>query len=121
MKKIIIAVLVFVPVMFLTSCAVSEAAYHPGYNNTGYVYSAGYYGYRPYVSNYYGGWGNVGYWRGYRGYSTSGWNAAAWQGAALHRGYGWRHVGHRGWHVGHRGWHGAHHGWHGGHGHHGRR
>ena len=83
MKKIIIAALVFVPATFLTtSCSVyTNSGYHN--HRADYVYSAGYYGARPYwggntisVGFGTGGWGNGwgnGYWRGYRGVSTRGW------------------------------------------------
>lgn len=109
MKKIIIAALVFVPVSLLSSCTVTEAAYSPGYNND-YVYSVGYYGYRPYWNTYSGGWGNVGYWTGSRGFYNRGWGGRGWGGR------GWAG---RGW-AGH-GW-GGHHGWGGGRGWgHGRR
>jgi hypothetical protein len=73
MKKIIIAALVFVPATFLsTSCSVTSAGYYP---KNDYVYSVGYYGYRPYwgANTYSIGWGNGGYWRGYRGVSTRAW------------------------------------------------
>ncbi|MBA3537642.1 MAG: hypothetical protein H0T84_13715 [Tatlockia sp.] len=74
MKKIIIAALVFVPATFLTtSCSVTSAGgYHP---RNDYVYSVGHYGYRPYwgANTYSIGWGNGGYWRGYRGVSTRSW------------------------------------------------
>ncbi|KTD39095.1 hypothetical protein Lnau_0294 [Legionella nautarum] len=73
MKKITIAALMFVPATFLTGCTIAETTYSPGYNND-YVYAVGYYGYRPYWTSYYsGGWGNVGYWRGYRAYSNRSW------------------------------------------------
>ncbi len=98
MKKIIIAALVFVPATLLTtSCSVythSNTGYQP---RADYVYSAGYYGARPWGNTYSVGWGNRGwgnrgwsantisvglgtsnwgnggYWRGYRGVSTRGW------------------------------------------------
>lgn len=77
MKKIMIAALVFVPTTFLGGCTVTETAYSP---TNDYVYSVGYYGYRPYWGNYYtGGWGNVGYWRGYRGYYNR-WGVRGWGG-----------------------------------------
>lgn len=80
MKKTIIAALVFVPSAFLTSCTVTEASYGPGYR-TNYVFSTGYYGYGPYWGGVYtGGWGNVGYWRGYRGYYGRGWYGNRWHG-----------------------------------------
>ncbi|MBA2656715.1 MAG: hypothetical protein H0U70_06970 [Tatlockia sp.] len=89
MKKIIIAALVFVPATFLTtSCAVRTASYTP---TNDYVYSVGYNGYRPYWGNYNTGWGNGGYWRGYRGYST---RNVFWGGRGLGGrgwgGFGWR-------------------------------
>ena len=87
MKKTIIAVMVLAPATFLSSCTIREASYYPGYNSN-YVYSTGYYGYRPYWNSFYSGygWGNVGYWRGYRG------------------GYVNRGIVSRGWMT--RGWHG---------------
>ncbi|WP_035918954.1 hypothetical protein [Legionella fairfieldensis] len=94
MKKIIIAALVFVPAMFLTSCRVNEAAYYPGYYNSDYVYSVGYYGYRPYWGGYSGGWGNAGYWSGYRAYNRGwvgrgwGWGGRGWGGHGWARGWG---------------------------------
>ncbi|MBA2652689.1 MAG: hypothetical protein H0U73_10540 [Tatlockia sp.] len=72
MKKLIIAALVFVPATLLTtSCSVRTATYTP---HNDYVYSVGNYGHRPYWGSdvYTGGWGNTGYWRGYRGVSTTG-------------------------------------------------
>ncbi len=74
MKKIIIAALTFVPATFLTGCTISETTNSSG-NTTDYVYSVDYTGYRPYWSSVYsGGWGNVGYWRGYRGHYDRGWS-----------------------------------------------
>ncbi|MFA5958983.1 MAG: hypothetical protein WC785_00520 [Tatlockia sp.] len=70
MKKTIIAVAVFVPALFLTSCAVTTTSAYPGYRGD-YVYSVGYYGVQP-------GWSDVGYWRGYRGYSNRGWWSYRW-------------------------------------------
>ncbi|MFC3909110.1 hypothetical protein ACFORL_08485 [Legionella dresdenensis] len=59
---------------------VSTTTYYPGYNND-YVYSVGYYGYRPYYTGY--GWGNN-YWYGHRGfygyggYYSRGWDGRRW-------------------------------------------
>jgi len=93
MKKTTIAALLFVPATFLASCTVSSTAYVP---SNDYVYSVGYYGYQPYWGNYYSsGWGNVGYWRGYRGVATN----RVWLGGGGWRGQGWSS---RGW-AG-RGW-----------------
>jgi hypothetical protein len=65
MKKLFLALFVFVPTVFLTSCVMTSARYAPGYTND-YVYSVGYYGYRPYWgSRFYTG---PGYWGGYRGF-----------------------------------------------------
>ncbi len=64
MKKLAIAVAVSVPVLLFSGCTVRDTAYTPGYTSD-YVYSVGYYGYRPY-----GGWRNA-YWGGYpTAYST---------------------------------------------------
>jgi hypothetical protein len=69
MRRIIVALLVFVPTTFLTSCTITESAYYPA----GIVYTTGYYGYTPYWSNFYGGhWGSL--WRGYRGGSLQSWD-----------------------------------------------
>ncbi|WED42665.1 hypothetical protein [Legionella cardiaca] len=57
------------PTLFLSGCYVTSSTnYYPGYTND-YVYSVGYYGYRPYWgSRYLTGYGwNNGYWSGYRG------------------------------------------------------
>ncbi|KTD13563.1 hypothetical protein [Legionella hackeliae] len=67
MKKSIVALMVFVPAIFLSSCTVTTTNYVPaGYTND-YVYSVGYYGYRPY-------WGTRAYtgydWSNYRGIYT---------------------------------------------------
>lgn len=74
MKKTYL-VLGIVSSVLLSSCSVSEGIYTPAYNND-YVYSVGYYGYRPYWSGGYNsgyGWGvgNTGYWPGYRSYNSS--------------------------------------------------
>lgn len=62
-----------------SGCTISRSVYSPGYNNSDYVYSVGYYGYRPYWGNRYYtgvGWGNH-YWHGNRslfgGYYGPGW------------------------------------------------
>ncbi|KTD20998.1 Uncharacterised protein [Legionella lansingensis] len=68
MKKLILAVILFAPTVFLTSCSVTTASYSPRYGND-FVYSVGYYGYRPYWGTPYFtsyGW-RSGYWGGYRG------------------------------------------------------
>lgn len=54
MKKQLIAALVFVPSICLTSCMTEGPTYYPGYAND-YVYSIGYYGYRPYWGTRYDG------------------------------------------------------------------
>jgi hypothetical protein len=65
MKRTIIAVFVFVPSIFLTACTITQGSYYP---RNDYVYSVGNFGYRPHWGNFYSaGWGNMGYWRGYRG------------------------------------------------------
>ncbi|MDI9819357.1 MULTISPECIES: hypothetical protein [unclassified Legionella] len=79
MKKLIIALLMFSPTLFLSSCTVTRTAYHPGYTND-YVYSVGYYGYRPYWGSRYAGYGwRSGYWSGYRGVYSVGY-PRAWYG-----------------------------------------
>ncbi|ASQ47257.1 hypothetical protein [Legionella clemsonensis] len=67
MKKLIIACLLFVPSLLLSSCTVTTANYYPaGYRND-FIYSVGYYGYRPYWgTRAYTGYRWPGYW-GYRG------------------------------------------------------
>lgn len=73
MNKFIIAVMLSVPILFLSGCSVSTVeyqtvAYDPGYSND-YVYSVGYYNNRPYWGNnyyYYNyGLGDYGYWGSY--------------------------------------------------------
>lgn len=58
MKKIIYTLLIFVPTIFLSACGVTQASYYSRYStidygnyNNDYVYSVGYYGYRPYWGN----------------------------------------------------------------------
>lgn len=73
MRKIIIALLVFVPAAILSGCAITETT-SSGYNGDN-IYAVGYYGYRPYIGDVdSGGWGNVGYWRGYRAISYQNWH-----------------------------------------------
>ncbi|MCA0402680.1 MAG: hypothetical protein LCH30_02670 [Proteobacteria bacterium] len=90
MKKIIIsALLLFFP-LFFTGCTVTQSNYVPAYRND-YVYSVGYYGYRPYWNNSVGyGWGVGNYWGGNRSFYNRGWG---WGGRGW-RGHGW---GGRGW------------------------
>ena len=92
MKKTTIAVLVFVPAALLSSCSVRTTTYAPGYYNRDYV-SVGV-GVRPVRTVGFGvntvGFGvgpgywndgyyrDVGYWRGYRGYSNVGFWGARW-------------------------------------------
>lgn len=92
MKKTIIAALVFIPATFLTtSCSVyTSSGYYP---RSSYVYTPGYYP-SYWTPNTYVGWGNTGYWRGYRGVSTVGWNTG-WRGYRGYRGFGVRGWGHR--------------------------
>ncbi|PWY56638.1 hypothetical protein DGG96_05815 [Legionella qingyii] len=83
MKKLIIAVLVFVPTLLLSGCYVTA------YPNNGYYYSS-YYPSYSYYSGYYpsryyysglGYWGNRGWYRG--------WHGAGWHGGGWHGGH-WR-------------------------------
>ncbi|WP_454784993.1 hypothetical protein [Legionella sp. WA2024007413] len=109
MKKIIIAVLVFVPTLLLSGCYVTA---NP---NTGY-YNSGYYPNYSYYSGYYPGYSysglglglgslGLGYWGGrgfYRGWHGSnwhgGWHRTGWHGGGWHKG-GWG-----GWHRGRGHW-----------------
>ena len=77
MKKTMIAALVFIPATFLTSCTITGSNNASGYRDN--VYTVGYYGYRPAWGNVYtDGWGNAGYWRGYRGWHGYRWHGARW-------------------------------------------
>ncbi|HHF7345693.1 TPA: hypothetical protein ACPSKE_001503 [Legionella feeleii] len=88
MKKLIIALGLFFPTLFLMGCA-PTTVYSPGYNND-YVYSVGYYNYRPYYWNKPLYWGRPYYWG-----SSYGWRNISWPG---HRGvYGYRGWYNRGW------------------------
>lgn len=104
MRKIIVAMFVFIPALFLSGCYVTSYPDNTYYTSTSPRY---YVGYTPgWQSNYYG-------WRG--NYYRSGWYGNRWHGQ------NWRHSNwhrHANWH-GHSGWHGgAHH--RGVHGHGGR-
>lgn len=60
MKKILLVSSVFASMILLDGCTVVQSPYSPAYNSD-YVYSVGYYGFRPYWGNrYYSGygWGN---------------------------------------------------------------
>ncbi|KTD58147.1 hypothetical protein [Legionella shakespearei] len=94
MKKIITALLVIVPAMFLSGC-VTETTYSSGYNtttyypryNTSYVYGGGL-GYTGvgfggiYNTGYYGNrwwYGNNRGWYGNRGWGNRGWGRGGWR------------------------------------------
>ncbi|PUT41880.1 hypothetical protein DIZ81_01925 [Legionella taurinensis] len=70
MKKLILLSSLSLSAFMLSSCTVTSSTYSPGYNSD-YVYSVGYYGYRPYWGSYYSSyypgvtWRNS-YWYGNR-------------------------------------------------------
>ena len=73
MKKLRLSFII-ISLFFLTNCAPNTTIYYPGYAND-YVYSIGYYGYRPY-------WGGR--------YSTnSGWITTGWSGSTSHYSRSW--------------------------------
>jgi len=85
MKKIILPLALLAPLVLMSGCTTVRTGVYPGYNND-YVYSVGYYGYRPFTGNPYysgNGWGNN-YWYGHRGfygyggYYSRGWNGRMW-------------------------------------------
>lgn len=104
MNKSTASLLVFIPVMLLTGCTVTETTYAPGYTNdyivtTTYAdyddYSPYYSYYRPYNTYYSSyGIGAVGYRTGYWGGLNSGWYGGnRYYGGGVYRsGY---HHGHR--------------------------
>ncbi|KTD64527.1 hypothetical protein [Legionella spiritensis] len=60
MKTFLLSMAVLISAFMMSSCSVTTATYSPGYNSD-YVYSVGYYGYKPYWRNRYywgAGWGN---------------------------------------------------------------
>lgn len=65
MKKLLLVTSVLGSLTLMSGCTVTQSAYSPAYNSD-YVYSVGYYGFRPY-------WGN-------RFYSGYGWGNHTWFG-----------------------------------------
>lgn len=85
MKKYLVPALVLSPIMLLGGCGVSTSTYTPVYTpayTNDYVYSVGYYGYRPYYGNrYYTGYNwRDNYWTGnrYNGFYGRSWHARRW-------------------------------------------
>ncbi|KTD17667.1 hypothetical protein [Legionella jordanis] len=83
MKKLLLASLAFTPILLLSSCAMTTATTYPGYTND-YVYSVGYYGYRPYwgtryysnyelENTYWGNYRNIYYYGDYGGAYPNAW------------------------------------------------
>lgn len=91
MKTLILGSALVLSAGLMTGCTVTETTYSTGYNayNTDYVYTTGYYGYRPA-----GGWSGYG-WRG-RNWGGYGWGRGNWGG--YHGNFGYA----RGWHGGRR-------------------
>ncbi|MGQ3890691.1 hypothetical protein [Legionella sp. CNM-4043-24] len=84
MKTLILASTLSLSALMMSGCTVTESTYAPGYD-TDYVYTTGYYGYRPV-------WGNSLY-SGYR-WRNNNWGAYSWRNNnwGYHRNYGgaWR-------------------------------
>jgi|GEM_PF-1539375 len=93
MKTLILGSALALSAGLMTGCTVTDATYSPGYinYNTDYVYTTGYYGYRP-------AWGNN-YYSGYRWRNNNwggGWGRNNWGGNRGNFGFA------RGWHGGRR-------------------
>lgn len=97
MKKLLLAFLLTVPMLFLSSCTVTSSRYSTsGVYTPAYYPGSPYYGSRSLTIGYYGApssysWGNRGYWgnrsywgnrnyysSGYRGYGYGSWYGRRW-------------------------------------------